>query len=125
MAELRAAHKHYSIWIWLGHLRSTIKKKKKKAPSSVSDCTEKKPPAKRDLTDGTNLLAHTVLSFPNGKGEAGVQGPAGGKHPSSVDVLLTSQAAAVLVVIFSIRHRSSSWSLWLSPLLLVVSVTGQ
>lgn len=56
---------------------------KKKAPSSVSDCTEKKPPAKRDLTDGTNLLAHTVLSFPNGKGEAGVQGPAVGKHPSS------------------------------------------
>lgn len=42
-----------------------------------------------------------------------------------LDVLLTSQAAAVLVVIFSMRHSSSSWSLWLSPLLLVVSVTGQ
>lgn len=28
-----------------------------------------------------------VLSLPNGKGEAGVQDPAVGKHPSSVDVL--------------------------------------
>lgn len=45
-----------------------------------------------------------VLSLPNGKGEAGGQDPAVGKHPSPVDVLLTNEAAAALLVIFSIRH---------------------
>lgn len=58
--------------------------------------------------DGTNLLAHTVLCPPNGEGEAGVQDAAVGKHLSSVDVLLTSQAAAALVVTFSIRHRRTA-----------------
>lgn len=57
--------------------------------------------------DGTNLLAHTVLCLPNGEGEAGVQDAAVGKHLSSVNVLLTSQAAAASVVTFSTRHRRS------------------
>lgn len=100
VAELRAAHKHHSIWIWLGHLRSTIKKKKKE-PLPLFLTVQKKNHLQKRLTDGTNLLAHRVLCLPNGKGEAGVQDAAVGKHPSSVDVLLTSQAAAVLVVIFT------------------------
>lgn len=67
----------------------------------------RKKTCKKRLTDGTDLLAHTVLYLPNGKGEAEVQDAAVGKHPSSLDVLLTSQAAAVLVVTSSIRHRRS------------------